>query len=71
MIAAAAERATGYVLGGISPFGQRRRVPTVLDASATGYPTIFVSGGKRGVELEVAPGDLVAALTAVVTAIAT
>jgi Cys-tRNA(Pro)/Cys-tRNA(Cys) deacylase len=67
---AAAERATGYVLGGISPFGQRRRLPTVLDASAASHPTIFVSGGKRGVELEVAPGDLVATLTAVVAAIA-
>jgi Cys-tRNA(Pro)/Cys-tRNA(Cys) deacylase len=68
---AAAERATGSVLGGISPFGQRRRLPTVLDASAPTHPTIFVSGGKRGVELEVAPEDLVATLTAVVAAIAT
>jgi Cys-tRNA(Pro)/Cys-tRNA(Cys) deacylase len=67
---AAAARVTGYVLGGISPFGQRRRLPTVLDASASAHPTILVSGGKRGVELEVAPADLVATLTAAVAAIA-
>lgn len=54
----AAERATGYVVGGISPIGQRRALPTVLDQSATEHATVFVSGGRRGFDLELNPADL-------------
>ena len=64
---AAAERSTGYVLGGISPLGQRKPLRTVVDASALAFETIFCSGGRRGFEIELAPADLVR-LTSAVTA---
>lgn len=57
---AAAERATGYVAGGISPIGQKRPHRTVLDASALDQPTILVSAGRRGLDLEISPADLIA-----------
>lgn len=55
---ALAERAIGYVAGGISPLGQRKRLPTVLDSSAEHLETLFCSAGRRGLEVELAPGDL-------------
>lgn len=64
---AAAQRATGYVLGGISPFGQKRTHPTVVDTSALTHATVLVSAGRRGLDVEVSPADLVA-LTAATTA---
>ena len=67
---AAAERATGYVVGGISPIGQRRALRTVLDTSATGQATILVSAGRRGLQVELAPADVVAVTSASVAAIA-
>lgn len=66
---AAAERASGYVVGGISPIGQKRAHPTVLDVSALEHETIYVSGGKRGLDLEIAPVDLVRVTRATTAAI--
>jgi Cys-tRNA(Pro)/Cys-tRNA(Cys) deacylase len=65
-----AERATGYVVGGISPLGQRRRLPTTVDASALAWETVLVSAGRRGLQIELAPADLVRLTDARVASIA-
>ncbi|QSB15575.1 Cys-tRNA(Pro) deacylase [Natronosporangium hydrolyticum] len=67
---AAAERATGYVRGGISPLGQKRRLPTVVDASVTEFDTVYVSGGRRGLQVSLSPADLIRLTDATVAAIA-
>jgi Cys-tRNA(Pro)/Cys-tRNA(Cys) deacylase len=67
----AAARATGYVVGGISPLGQRSRLNVVVDASAEQFETVYVSAGRRGLQVQLAPADLVRAAGAVVAAIAT
>jgi Cys-tRNA(Pro)/Cys-tRNA(Cys) deacylase len=66
----AAERATGYVAGGISPFGQKRRHPTVVDETVELRDSVYVSGGRRGLDVELAPADLNAVTVAVVADVA-
>jgi len=66
---ARAEKVTGYVAGGISPLGQRKRLPTTIDESALGWETILVSAGRRGLQIELAPADLVRLAGATVAAI--
>lgn len=65
-----AQRSSGYVAGGISPLGQRKALRTVLDVSATSFPTIMVSAGKRGLQVELVPTDLLASCNAMLGAIA-
>lgn len=67
---AAAQRATGYVIGGISPIAQRKNLPVVIDSSALERETVFCSAGLRGLELELAPDDLILATGAIVAPIA-
>jgi Cys-tRNA(Pro)/Cys-tRNA(Cys) deacylase len=67
---AAASRATGYVVGGISPLAQKTRLPAVIDESASRYPTVFVSAGKRGLQVELTPSDLARLTSAALAPIA-
>ena len=64
-----AERITGYHVGGISPFGQKRRVPTLLEESGLSYPQVFINGGQRGLQVKLSPQDAVRALDARVAAV--
>ncbi|MGW6277682.1 Cys-tRNA(Pro) deacylase [Kribbella sp. NPDC055071] len=67
---AAAERTTGYVVGGISPIGQKRALPTVVDSTATAHPKVYVSGGRRGLDIGLSPTDLITVTNARTAAIA-
>ena len=64
-----AERVTGFVVGGVSPFGQKKRAPTVVDEAALAHPLVYINGGQRGLQVRLAPADAVAALGAKVAAI--
>src|SRR4051794_18254898 len=66
---AEAERSSGYLAGGISPVGQRKALKTIIDATATNFPTVFVSAGRRGLQMEIAPSDLIAVCRASVAVI--
>jgi len=67
---AAAERTTGYVVGGISPIGQKRALPTVVDSTVTEHTTVYVSGGRRGLDIGLSPTDLITVTKARTAAIA-
>jgi Cys-tRNA(Pro)/Cys-tRNA(Cys) deacylase len=63
------ERSTGYVLGGVSPLGQKRLLKTIIDSAATNYQTVYVSAGRRGLEIELGPIDLATLTNAIVAPI--
>ena len=65
-----AERLTGFVVGGISPFGQKRAVPTIMEEAALSHPNVFINGGGRGVQVKLAPADALKALGAKAAAVA-
>ena len=67
----AAQRSSGYVVGGISPIGQKRALPTVLDESVELFDVVYVSGGRRGMDIGVAPADLITVTAALLADIAT
>ncbi|MEO5723608.1 MAG: Cys-tRNA(Pro) deacylase [Ilumatobacteraceae bacterium] len=67
---ALAQRVTGYIVGGISPIGQKTRLPTVLDSSALSHEMILVSGGRRGLDVELSPADLILVTSATTAAVA-
>ena len=64
-----AERLTGYHVGGISPFGQKKRVPVAIEAAALGHASVFLNGGQRGLQIELAPSDVVRAAGAIARAL--
>jgi Cys-tRNA(Pro)/Cys-tRNA(Cys) deacylase len=66
---ALAEKATGYVVGGISPFGQKKQVPTVFEIEALAHPHVYMNGGQRGLQVRLAPADAVAAAKAITAAV--
>jgi Cys-tRNA(Pro)/Cys-tRNA(Cys) deacylase len=68
---AEAERLTGYKVGGISPFGQMKRVPTVLEVAALEHPLVYLNGGQRGLQVRMAPADIARILDAAVASVAT
>lgn len=60
-----AERLTGFVVGGISPFGQKKQVPTAMEETALAHEAVYMNGGQRGLQVRLAPGDVIAALKAI------
>ena len=66
---AMAEKATGYVVGGISPFGQKKQVPTAIEVAAMNEPLVYMNGGQRGLQVRLAPTDAQRALNAIIASV--